>query len=86
MRARAFWPEHIAAQGEASPSHTTPIDFTIPPLTPTDTDFSTKPDNTMDANYSRSVPLESLWERTKLELSLVCPHNRRKFTVVVVGT
>ncbi len=86
MRARAFWPEHIAAQGEASPSHTTPIDFTIPPLTPTDTDFSTKPDNTMDANYSRSVPLESLWERTKLELSLVSPNNRRKFTVVVVGT
>lgn len=40
----------------------------------------------MHANYSKSVPLESLWSKTREEMSLVSPANRRKLTIIVVGT
>lgn len=40
----------------------------------------------MHANYSKSVSLESLWSKTREEMSLVSPANRRKLTIIVVGT
>ena len=35
---------------------------------------------------SPSGPLETSWERTKFDLKLVNPANKRKFKVIVVGT
>lgn len=40
----------------------------------------------LDAAYSRSTPLADLWKRSQDEYSLVSPANRKKFTVLVVGT
>ena len=40
----------------------------------------------LDPHYSNSTPLESLWSKTRDEMSLVSPANRRKMTIVVVGT
>ena len=40
----------------------------------------------MNANYSKSVSLESLWSKTREEMSLVSPANRRKLKIIVVGT
>lgn len=40
----------------------------------------------MHANYSKSVALESLWAKTREEMSLVSPANRRKLKIIVVGT
>ena len=31
-------------------------------------------------------PIETKWERHKFAMNLVAPANRRKFTVIVVGT
>ena len=33
-----------------------------------------------------SGPIESKWERCKFDMKLVNPANKRKFTVIVVGT
>lgn len=40
----------------------------------------------LDPHYSKSLPLENLWSKTRDELSLVSPANRRKKTIIVVGT
>ncbi|BAM01124.1 MULTISPECIES: fumarate reductase/succinate dehydrogenase flavoprotein subunit [Caldilinea] len=33
-----------------------------------------------------SGPIETLWERTKFEMKLVSPSNRRKFKIIIVGS
>ncbi|MCL2326694.1 MAG: fumarate reductase/succinate dehydrogenase flavoprotein subunit [Proteobacteria bacterium] len=40
----------------------------------------------LDARYSQSTPIESLWARTCDELLLISPNNRQKFSIIVVGT
>ena len=31
-------------------------------------------------------PIEEKWDQHKFEMKLVAPHNRRRFSVIVVGT
>ena len=33
-----------------------------------------------------SGPIETMWERHRFEMKLVAPNNKRKYTVLVVGT
>ena len=51
---------------------------------------STKPlwyvsDQTLDAHVPAG-PLDRKWDTSKADMKLVAPHNRRKHTIVVVGT
>ena len=43
-------------------------------------------DNDQLRSNAPSGPLETRWSRHRFEMKLVNPANRRKFTVIVVGT
>ena len=53
--------------------------------TQTMTEVPTFVEATLDGRVP-SGPVQSLWERTKFEMKLVNPTNRRRFKVIIVGS
>src|SRR3712207_7137921 len=56
-----------------------------PAPAPTRTPFEPAPGITLDAGIPDG-PIEQKWEKHKFEMALVNPANKRRYTIIVVGT